>query len=351
MQNYFSKQLLNWFQTNGRKNLPWQQNPTPYRVWVSEIMLQQTQVKTVIDYYQKFIQRFPNIEVLANCEEDEMLRYWSGLGYYARARNLHKTAKIISSDYAGKFPQTQKQLELLPGIGRSTAGAILSLAMGQYAAILDGNCKRVYSRYAAIQGINSSSETMKKLWDVAIKETPKQQSGLFNQAMMDLGSMICTRTKSKCLEDARLCPLSLHCIAYQNQTINDYPQKKKNKVLPVKNAIFIIIKDKQQQILLQKRPATGIWSSLWSFPQYDNEVQVEQWLLNSANKYQLYKKGTSKTHQFSHFKMHYTEHYYSLEKMGVLAEGAEKNWFSIDQALQLALPAPIKKILNNIVSQ
>jgi len=226
----FSEAVLHWYQKHGRKYLPWQQDRTPYRVWISEIMLQQTQVATVIPYYERFMERFPDIVSLADAKSDEVLHYWSGLGYYARARNLHKAALIVRDRYQGEFPQDFALVAELPGIGRSTAGAILSLACNQRHAILDGNVKRVLARYFMIDGWPGSTNTLNQLWNKAEQLTPKGDVASYNQAMMDLGSGICTRSKPNCLA----CPVNHDCQAYHQQKQAEFPNRKPKKSIPVR---------------------------------------------------------------------------------------------------------------------
>lgn len=261
-----TKSVLNWFESHGRKNLPWQKNITPYRVWLSEIMLQQTQVTTVIPYFERFIKQFPTLKKLALANEDTVLHLWTGLGYYSRARNLLKTAKIIQKEFQSKFPTDLTTLQQLPGIGRSTAGAILALSMHQQATILDGNVKRVLSRVFAL----NAWQHEKKLWAIAEALTPKKNIAAYTQAMMDLGAMICTRTKPKCT----ICPLQKQCIAYRHEQQTEFPGKKPKKTLPIRQIQLLLLYDNQGKILLEKRPAKGIWGGLWSLPEY-NHVDIK----------------------------------------------------------------------------
>src|SRR5579872_382769 len=256
----FQKKILTWFDQHGRKTLPWQIDKTPYRVWVSEVMLQQTQVNTVIPYFERFMQRFPTIETLANATEDEILHLWTGLGYYSRARNLHRSAKKM----AGKiFPATLDDLQTLPGIGRSTAGAILAIAFQKKAAILDGNVKRVLTRFCGITEGLSEKFTLEKLWKTAESLTPEKRIADYTQAMMDLGATICIRGKPHC----EICPLEKKCIAHKLGIEKNLPIAKLKKTLPVKQATFFILQH-QQEFFLQKRPPVGIWGGLWSLPEF-----------------------------------------------------------------------------------
>ncbi|MGY8869166.1 MAG: A/G-specific adenine glycosylase, partial [Pseudomonadales bacterium] len=259
----FNTAVLDWFDQHGRHNLPWQQDKTAYFTWISEIMLQQTQVTTVIPYFERFIERFPDVQTLANAEQDEVLHLWTGLGYYARARNLHKTAQIVATDYYGEFPQTVEALEQLPGIGRSTAGAVLSISTGKRAAILDGNVKRVLARFYALEGWTGSTANQKTLWEYAERNTPQKRVGEYTQAMMDLGATLCTRSKPSCPS----CPLQNHCTALKLGRSSEFPHPKPKKKIPVKQTIMLLLQDEQQQTLLQQRPPTGLWGGLWSLPE------------------------------------------------------------------------------------
>ena len=294
----FSAEVLQWFEQHGRKNLPWQHNATPYRVWVSEIMLQQTQVNTVIPYFERFMQAFPGVAQLANADIDEVLHLWTGLGYYARARNLHKTAQIIHRQQNNRFPGTQEELEDLPGIGRSTAGAILSLSMHIRAPILDGNVKRVLSRFAAIEGWSGHSQTLKALWQLAEQFTPKQQVAEYTQAMMDLGATLCTRSKPQC----ERCPLQSNCVAHNTNSTHLYPQSKPRTKLPTRDAFFLILHNEAGEVLLEKRSAQGIWGGLWSLPQHEDCGQLIDTLSQKLQgQIQRSHDLPALRHSFSHF--------------------------------------------------
>jgi len=325
----FSKIILQWFKKHGRKDLPWQQAISPYRVWISEIMLQQTQVNTVIPYYQKFMKQFPDVKSLAKAHEDQVLHLWTGLGYYARARNLHKAAKIVLREFKGEFPNTLESLQLLPGIGRSTAGAILSIAFQKPAAILDGNVKRVLSRFLAINNIDM-------LWTHAESYLPKKNPHNYAQAMMDLGAMICTRTKPKC----DLCPLEKYCEASLTDRISEFPGKKITKVLPIKQTILLVLKNKLGQVLLEKRPSTGIWGGLWSLPEFEDQKAI-------LKKYAGIKKLKILApfrHTFSHYHLDITPIEGQLER--VKHDGGV--WFDPQKPSKLGLSAPVKKILMGV---
>jgi len=265
----FAARLIAWQQQHGRKDLPWQQQITPYRVWVSEIMLQQTQVASVIGYFGRFMQSFPSVQTLAKASEDEVLHLWTGLGYYSRARNLKKTAHIISEQYGGEFPASVKALAELPGIGRSTAGAILSLAMGLPAAILDGNVKRVLARYSATPGWPGESKTAAILWDLAERFTPTEQTAIYNQAMMDLGATLCTPKLPACAE----CPVKSGCRAFARGSQSLYPTPKPRKTLPQKRSLMPIFARKDGCILLEHRPPV----SGAAFGACPNSIPLRRW--------------------------------------------------------------------------
>lgn len=342
--NSFSSQVLTWFDNHGRHDLPWQINPTPYRVWVSEIMLQQTQVATVIPYYQRFMASFPNVKALAEAHEDLVLQHWAGLGYYARARNLHHAAQQVMA-MGGEFPNTLDGLMELKGVGRSTAGAILSLAWQQHGVIMDGNVKRVLSRHFAVAGDSSSSQVQQQLWSLAEQNTPTERFGAYTQAMMDLGATLCTRSKPLCL----YCPVQSTCQAYALGTPTAFPQKKQSKVLPTKTAYFLLIEN-QQQLLWIKRPPTGIWGGLWCLPQIDvdglAELQTileQQWHIKHL---QLQPLAEFK-HSFSHYHLIIKPMRVSGEMQQVLEQVSI--WQGAEQAIkELGLPMPMQKILAEI---
>ena len=257
--------LLPWFTRHGRHDLPWQQDADPYRVWVSEIMLQQTRVQTVIPYFTRFVERFPDVNALAAAPLDTVLHLWTGLGYYARARNMHRAAGIIARDFGGSLPADPDALTALPGIGRSTAGAILSLGHGRRAPILDGNVKRVLTRFYGIYGWPGRREVEKRLWELAERETPQQETAAYTQAVMDLGATVCTRSQPRCAD----CPLASGLPRAAATANNDnYPPG--NPGIPCRRAkvVFALLENEQGEILLEKRPPVGIWGGLWSLPEY-----------------------------------------------------------------------------------
>lgn len=338
----FANTILKWFEQFGRHDLPWQIKPTPYRVWVSEIMLQQTQVSTVIDYYQKFMKRFPTVKALAIAGEDEVLSYWSGLGYYARARNLHKTAKIINQQYSGHFPKEVDNLIALPGIGRSTAGAILSLGMQLHAPILDGNVKRVLSRFHAIEEPLAQTAVINQLWDIAAKYTPHQNVHKYNQAMMDLGATICTRSKPNCTH----CPVIKGCQAFALGLQQKLPIKSVNKTRPKKVIRMLILKNSANEILLEKRPPTGIWGGLWSFPECSIKETLSQWCKRHFDAEILTKKSLPAiTHQFSHFELQIKPVLLMVNTHPSVMESSSQVWYKLTKRLPGGIPAPVSQLL------
>ena len=329
----FSDALLTWFDTHGRKNLPWQQEKSPYRVWLSEIMLQQTQVITVIPYFLAFIKRFPTVEDLAIAPLDDVLQHWAGLGYYARARNLHNAAKAIVT--RGTFPDTLPELLELSGIGKSTAGAILSIAFQKSQPILDGNVKRVLTRFYAISGWTGGREIEIKLWQLSEQLTPSKRCADYTQAIMDLGATLCTRSKPRCHE----CPMSQECRAFLSNTVTNYPSKKPTKQLPIKQTFFLVIKNQQQQIWLEQRPLNGIWGGLWSLPEVQTIEDAKTWCLSRNFEIQHQHLLLSARHTFSHYHLDYTPLWIDVDA------STNNNFHDRKQWQNRALPAPIQTLL------
>lgn len=339
----FQKLILTWFEKNGRKDLPWQLDKSPYRVWLSEVMLQQTQVATVIPYFNRFIQRYPDIDQLATAPVDSVLHLWSGLGYYARARNLHKTAKIISEN-AGVFPNELDSLMLLPGIGRSTAGAILSIAFNNSHPILDGNVRRVLARFYAISGWTGSTHVSNELWQISTRNTPLLRVAEYTQAMMDLGATICVRSKPKCGE----CPINIFCLARIENRTSELPTPKQKKTIPVKQVVFLMLQNRQGQFFLEKRAETGIWGGLWSFPEYNSIVDIHSWIVEKNISTKSIKQLNQQRHTFSHYHLDFTAVIVKIENhINIVMEGRQSVWYKMDRVNFLGLPAPIKKLLEN----
>ncbi|MCK5479067.1 MAG: A/G-specific adenine glycosylase [Methylococcales bacterium] len=341
----FQQKILAWFDLNGRKDLPWQQDVSPYKTWLSEIMLQQTQVTTVIPYFNCFIQQFPDIHTLANASVDTVLKLWSGLGYYARARNLHKTA-IIVSDKAGLFPDDLDSLMELPGIGRSTAGAILSIAFNNSHPILDGNVRRVLARYRAISGWTGHSKVSKELWKISSHYTPDKRCAEYTQAMMDLGATLCTRGKPQCSE----CPISSDCLARIEDKVKQFPTPKPTKKIPVKQIVFLVLQNEKDQILLEKRPATGIWGGLWSFPEFTSLTDIQSWCLEKNTAIQSVNQLEEQRHTFSHYHLDYTAVLVKTDNLiNIVMEANQSVWYKAEQINSLGLATPIKRLLQNQV--
>jgi len=368
-----TQKLLQWFDQQGRHHLPWRQQINPYRVWISEIMLQQTQVSTVIPYFERFMQKFPSLKQLADAEEDAVLHLWTGLGYYSRARNLCKTAKIITQDYQSQFPNKLEQLEALPGIGRSTAGAIMAIGFNKKAPILDGNVKRVLTRYHAIEGWPNASDVSKQLWRVANTHTSPTRPADYTQAIMDLGATVCTRQQPKCV----LCPLEVDCKAHQQERETDFPTPKTRKPLNTRASYLILIRNPAGQILLEKRPPSGIWGSLWSLPECLPDTDISKWCMK------FYPSEILKItplpnfrHTFSHFHLNITPILVEVnepfpgtptrpfgappqrvrgrlsptsggEKLVTtfLRETSERIWYDPRNPQVIGLPGPVKKLL------
>lgn len=351
MKPIFSDIVLTWFDQHGRKNLPWQQEITPYRVWVSEIMLQQTQVKTVIPYFERFMASFPDVHALADAEQDAVLKHWSGLGYYARARNMHKAANMVKNEFGGEFPKTLDEMISLSGIGRSTAAAILSIAHNQKEAILDGNVKRVLCRAFVVEGWTGKSAVLKQLWEIADALVPDTRNADYTQAMMDLGATVCTRSNPHCNQ----CPLSADCLANKQGNQTDYPAKKTKKALPEKQTTMLLIQDKSKAgtplIYMEKRPPIGIWGGLWCFPQFETSTQANEWLQQEfdVDIKEALKLDTIK-HIFSHFRLMIQPLIITVETplmIGVM-ENDDKLWYNITTEFHGGLAAPVQQLLKQL---
>lgn len=345
-----AERLLAWFDRAGRKDLPWQHDPTPYRVWVSEIMLQQTQVRTVIPYYERFMSALPTLEALANAPLDDVLHLWTGLGYYARARNLHRCAQIIKQDYQGNFPSTRDALEALPGIGRSTAGAIVSLACGGREPILDGNVKRVLARYHGVPGWPGQRAVLEELWALADYHTPSERVAAYTQGIMDLGATLCTRTRPACT----LCPLAEHCVALAEHATAQYPGKKPKTTLPTKERLFLVLLSEEQEVFLHCRHDSRLWGNLWCPPEFDTEAEARAFAESlSADAAELTEGFFLPTieHSFSHYHLHMRPFVISVRKqqsVGEVADSRSGQWISLEQPVRLGLPAPIVRLLQTL---
>ncbi len=344
----FSDRVLTWFDQHGRKQLPWQQPRTPYRVWISEIMLQQTQVGTVIDYFERFMGAFPDLPSLSEAPLDRVLHLWSGLGYYARARNLHRCAQQVMSEYQGVLPDDLDALQALPGIGRSTAGAIRSLGFGGFAPILDGNVKRVLTRHFAVEGWPGQSAIQRRLWEYSEALTPDQRTADFNQAMMDLGALVCTRSQPAC----QSCPLKQDCRAHAQGETERYPMPKPRQTRPVRSTHFLVLRDNQGRVLLEQRPPVGVWGGLWSFPECAEARQAVEWCeraLGSVVK--LDKRLDTRRHSFSHFHLEITPLVLQVKNpTDRLMDAGARVWYNLKHPDDRGLAAPVSRILREIDS-
>jgi A/G-specific adenine glycosylase len=342
----FAQAILEWYELYGRKELPWQQNKTAYSVWLSEIMLQQTQVATVIPYYHRFLEKFPTVVDLAKAPQDEVLHLWTGLGYYARARNLHKAAQLVVSEHNGEFPLDIEQLNALPGIGRSTAAAILSSVYQQPHAILDGNVKRTLARAFAIEGWPGKKSVENQLWQYAEQHTPAHNVDKYNQAMMDMGAMVCTRSKPKC----SLCPVTDLCQAKAQGNPQDYPGKKPKKDKPIKETWFVMVYH-QGEVWLEQRPQTGIWGGLFCFPQSEQPEtsSVAERLGITDNDISTQSTLIAFRHTFSHYHLDITPVLIELKQQpNVIMEANQGLWYNLSQPKEIGLAAPVKQLLESL---
>jgi A/G-specific adenine glycosylase len=349
MSQDFSQRILTWFDHHGRRDLPWQINPSPYRVWVSEIMLQQTQVNTVIPYFQRFMAQLPNLKQLADAPLDNVLHLWSGLGYYARARHLHRAAELMCTVHHGQVPADFSALQALPGIGRSTAGAILALAYGQCHAILDGNVKRVLCRYHALE--QSPGAASKELWQLAETHTPSQQVGAYTQAMMDMGATVCMRAAPRC----HVCPVQSDCRAHATGSVSAYPRPRPPKNLPLKSCFMLFLQNPHGQILLQQRPPTGLWGGLWSAPEISTDTLLHAWCHARLGTLPGYWHGAPVRHSFTHFHLDIRPVHIKLDvtQTATLEKhlGADILWYNPRQPPVCGLAAPVARLLKQISTQ
>ena len=344
----FGPAVVAWHTAHGRKDLPWQQNVSPYRVWVSEIMLQQTQVSTVLDYFARFMQALPSVEKLAAAPLDEVLHLWTGLGYYTRARNLHKTAQLVCDTYHGEFPRSAETLATLPGIGPSTAGAIASLSMGLRAPILDGNVKRVLARYSALEAYPGSTQATKQLWQLSELLTPQRDVAQYTQAMMDLGATLCTRKQPDCAR----CPVVNGCLAHQSNQQHVLPTARPRKVLPERRVSMPLLVSQSGSILLYQRPTTGLWGGLWSLPELDDIQQLETLLQQHQLSVEEQHALMPLRHTFSHFHLDIEPWLIRVHSSAALVI-AENNWlwYNPSNPPRLGLAAPVKELIERVLIQ
>ena len=338
--------LLPWFDRHGRHDLPWQHPRTPYRVWVSEVMLQQTQVVTVLAYFERFVRTLPGVHALANAGEDEVFALWSGLGYYRRARHLHQAAHMCMSRHAGELPRDFASLSALPGIGRSTAGAILALAHGARFAILDGNVKRVLTRFHGVHGWPGERAIEQRLWALAERNTPNERIADYTQAIMDLGATVCTRARPLCEE----CPLSEHCAAHRQGLTHALPQPRPARESPRMETVMLILRDAQDRVLLQRRGANGVWAGLWSLPEAADRAAADRIAASLA---QL--DGTQAEalppflHAFTHYRLHAQPLLWREARAhGAIADAPDQRWCTREDLAGLGIPAPVRKLLDSL---
>lgn len=340
----FASRLLSWFDVHGRHDLPWQQPRSAYRVWVAEVMLQQTQVVTVIPYYQRFMQRFPSIASLASASVDEVLAHWAGLGYYSRARNLHRAARCIRDQHAGRFPRQLQAVMALPGIGRSTAGAILAQAFGQRHAIVDGNVRRVLCRYHAVQGWPGRSDVNNQLWQLSEHHLPQQRLADYTQAIMDLGATVCTRARPACAH----CPLSAGCQALAQQRVSQLPTPRPRKPRPIREVRLLMIENMQGELLLERRPPSGIWGGLWSLPELPEQADPVAYCRSQlAVEASVNKPLPELQHALTHFQMHIKPLHMLARQPTAVLESDGLLWYN-PQHTPPGLPRPVQKLLQSI---
>jgi A/G-specific adenine glycosylase len=340
--------LIDWHADAGRHDLPWQQDPTPYRVWVSEIMLQQTQVATVIPYYRRFLERFPDVRTVAIAPLDEVLHLWSGLGYYARARNLHRAAVRILGEHAGELPTSFAELAVLPGIGRSTAGAILALSRGARFPILDGNARRVLARYFAVAGARGERACETRLWELAECCTPDARIAEYTQAIMDLGATVCVRRRPLCTQ----CPLHAGCSARRSRRQHELPAPRRPTVRPRRRTFMVVALEQSGSVLLERRPESGVWGGLWCLPEFTTASAAGAFIRDTLGMLE----GAPRTlaaleHAFTHFDLTITPLLVQCAGTPCLVEEGRGLWYNLHEPARIGLPAPISTLLAQLTDE
>jgi A/G-specific adenine glycosylase len=339
--------LVTWHAQQGRHDLPWQSDRTAYRVWVSEIMLQQTQVATVIPYYTRFMQRFPHVRALADAPIDDVLHLWTGLGYYARARNMHRSAVMVRDEFGGEFPDTFEAVASLPGIGRSTAGAILALSQGQRFPILDGNVKRVLSRYFGVEGSAMERVISDRLWQLADACTPAEGVDVYTQAIMDLGATVCTRRKPLCA----YCPLSEGCVARLTNRQHELPSPRPTRERRLRKVFMLVAVREDGSVLLERRPESGVWGGLWCLPEFDTPTDARSYMRQSLQKAQDEPRALNLVeHAFTHFDLVITPLLARCVGSAGVMDGAQNVWYNTRSPARIGLPAPVKTLLEELAS-
>ncbi|MBX3726734.1 MAG: A/G-specific adenine glycosylase [Xanthomonadales bacterium] len=341
----FAARLLRWHASHGRHNLPWQQPRTPYRVWLSEIMLQQTQVATVIPYFQRFVDALPDLPALAAAPQDQVLALWSGLGYYSRARNLHAAARACMERHGGELPSDVEVLAGLPGIGRSTAGAIAAQAYGIAAPILDGNVRRVLCRSHGIDGFPGSAAVEKRLWQLARELLPANDPADYTQAQMDLGATVCTRARPACLR----CPLAADCRALASERVAELPQPRPRRSLPERSAHWLLLVDPGgPRVLLERRPEQGLWGGLWSLPEFPDRQALDGAVALLGLRHDRATPLPPVRHLFTHFAL--TAQPWQVEApASAIAEPGRQRWLAGDALADTGLPQPVRRLLVGVL--
>jgi A/G-specific adenine glycosylase len=342
-QNHFATALVAWHATHGRHDLPWQQDRTPYRVWVSEIMLQQTQVATVLGYFERFMARFPDPVTLAAASVDEVLHLWTGLGYYARGRNLHRAAIRIRDEFGGIFPTRIEDVEGLPGIGRSTAGAILALSQDQRFPIMDGNVRRVLSRWFGIEGKSTDRATTNLLWEKAEACTPHEHVATYTQAIMDMGATLCIRRNPLCM----YCPVAEGCVARRAGRQNELPTPKpRSASRPARQTHMVLALRPDGSVFLRQRPPAGIWGGLWAAPAFDNADEARSFASRMMGKDPIELPAIE--HAFTHFDLTITPWLVRCPEPAAVMDAPDSLWYNARQPASVGLPAPMKSLLERI---
>lgn len=346
----FAQRIIVWQQQHGRHDLPWQNTRDAYRIWVSEIMLQQTQVAAVIGYYARFMARFPDVATLAATPLDDVMPYWAGLGYYARARNLHKAACIVMTQFGGTFPRHFDDVWALPGVGRSTAAAICAFAYGEPRPILDGNVKRVFARVFGVEGDVRSKAVEDIMWDIALRETPRDNIDAYIQGQMDLGATLCTRSAPACVS----CPLQTQCVAFRDGRTASLPQRSAKKATPTRTVQMLVLIH-AGQVLLQRRPPTGIWGGLWSLPEAATDEDAASLISMAKVRFGVHISRGQKfetialiTHGFTHFTLTITPQLMRVAKVNATAAEAGVMWLNLQEIENAALPAPVSALLKRV---
>jgi A/G-specific adenine glycosylase len=342
----FAHRLIAWQRVHGRHDLPWQGTRDPYRIWLAEVMLQQTQVATVIPYYLRFVEAFPDIHSLAGAHIDRVLELWSGLGYYSRARNLHRAAQLIEADWGGRFPQEFEPALALPGIGRSTAGAILAAAFGQRHAIVDGNVKRVLARHFAVEGFPGTAAVERVLWDLAESLLPMHDVARYHQALMDLGATLCTRRAPRCAS----CPVAATCLALANGRIEELPARRPRRARPLRRQAVAMVCT-GDAVLLEKRPPQGIWGGLWSLPEIGSTLAAAENYVAPLGLEVIHIEALPPfRHGFTHFELELQPVLMRVARAGTLVAEHSAHWFEFSALASLGLPAPVRRLLQRLVS-